>query len=183
MRRFQLAPALLLIACGSGDVQTTSVAPTAAPTATATATATPTPGSSARCAAPLVRLRTGTDTACGGGNEHLWPVGMTVAACHGWRSIDTDGREHDNSANSIRCNSDGSFSFAQFAGNLNCSGSGVTKTYRLNGCEQDTPPTLYTMALDLTCCTSPNSAACITGTPSVSVAGATIFLDGTSCSS
>ena len=178
MKRFQLAPALLLIACGSGDGQSPLVQPAAPTTAVVTGA-----GGSARCVAPLVRLSTGTDAACGGGNEHRWPVGMPVAACHGWRALDTSGREHDDSANNIRCNSDGSFSFTQFAGNLNCTGSGVTKSYRLNACEQDNPPTLYTKALDLTCCTSPNSAACTTGTPSISVSGGTVFLDGSACSS
>jgi hypothetical protein len=108
---------------------------------------------------------------------------MPGSACHGWRAVDTTGRQHDNSANAIRCNGDGSFSFTQFAGSLNCTGSGVTKSYRLNVCEQDTPPTLYTMALDLTCCTSPNSPACTSARPSVSAPGATIFLDGAVCSS
>ncbi len=176
MKRWHLTPLLLLIACGSGDGQALSVEPTSPTSAVITGAA-----GSARCVAPLVRLRTGSDAACGGGNEHRWPVGMPAAACHGWRAIDTGGREHDDSANNIRCNSDGSFSFTQFAGNLNCAGSGVTKTYRLNACEQDTPPTLYTVALDLACCTSPNSAACMTGTPSISVPGGAVYLDGSAC--
>jgi hypothetical protein len=133
------------------------------------------------CVAPLVRLRTGPDTACSGGNEHMWPTGLAAADCHGWRSVDTTGRQHDNSASQITCNPDGSFSFTQYAGNLTCAGSGVTKTYRLNVCEQDTPPTLYTTAVDLTCCASPSSAACVRATPSVSVAGATIYLNGAPC--
>jgi len=107
--------------------------------------------------------------------------GPRPTACHGWRSVDTTGRQHDNSASQITCNPDGSFSFTQYAGNLGCSGSGVTKTYRLNVCEQDTPPTLYTTAVDLTCCANPSSAACVRATPSVSVAGATIYLDGAAC--
>ena len=173
-----LAPALLLIACGSGDRQGGAAAP-ASPT---NATGPGGPGT-ARCGAPLVRLRTGPDPACGGGNEHRWPVGMPASACHGWRAVDTSGREHDDSANNIRCNPDGSFSFTQFAGNLNCAGSGVTKTYRLNSCQQDTPPTLYTMAIDLTCCTSPSDPACAPGNPSVTVPGGTVFLNGSACSS
>jgi hypothetical protein len=138
-------------------------------------------GGSKACAYPLVRLQTGPDPACGGTSAHLWPVGMPASACHGWRAIDTTGKQHDNSANDIKCNADGSFSFTQFAGNLACSGKGVTKTYAPDKCEQDIPPTLYTQAVDLTCCSAPGSAACLTGTPSVSVAGATIFLDGAAC--
>ncbi len=48
-------------------------------------------------------------------------------------------------------------------------------------CEQDTPPTPYTTAVDLTCCASPGSAACVRATPSVSVAGGTNYLNGAPC--
>jgi hypothetical protein len=88
---------------------------------------------------------------------------MGQSYCHGWRAVDTTGREHDNSANDIKCNPDGSFSFVQFAGGLDCSGSGVLKTYEVNSCKQDIPPSLYTIAFDLTCCSAPDSPACEKG--------------------
>ncbi len=73
-------------------------------------------GPSGGCVAPLVRLRTGRDTACSGGNEHRWPTSLAPTDCHGWRAVDTTGRQHDNSASRITCNPDGSFSFTQYAG-------------------------------------------------------------------
>lgn len=133
------------------------------------------------CTFPLVTLRTGSDTACSGGNTHAWPIGMAATACHGWRAVDTTGREHDNSANDIKCNPDGSFSFVQFAGNLECTGTGVLKTYMVNACQRDVPPTLYTVAIDLTCCSDPAAAGCRSGVPSVSVAGGSIFLNSLRC--
>ncbi len=133
------------------------------------------------CTAPLVTLKTGPDATCAGGNEHRWPIGLAPGACHGWTATDTSGRVHENSASAITCNTDGSFEFTQYAGNLGCSGSGVTKRYVADACTQDTPPSLYTVAVDLTCCTDPTSAACITGVPSTSVAGATVYLDGQAC--
>jgi hypothetical protein len=133
------------------------------------------------CAFRLVRLQTGADPSCAGGNTHAWPVGMAPTACHGWRAVDTMGRQHDNSANDIRCNADGTFSFVQFAGGLDCSGGGVLKTYALDVCKQDIPPTLHTVAVDLTCCSNPASPACVTDTPSVSVPGGTTFLNGAPC--
>lgn len=151
----------------------TSSSEAAAPITDATATD--------ACSAPLVVLRTGTDSACGGVNEHRWPIGLAATDCHGWRATDTKGDLHDNSANQIKCNADGSFTFTQFPGNLNCTGTGNVKTYKLNVCEQDTPPMLYTKAVDLTCCSDPSSAACKKGVPSVGVAGATITLNGASC--
>ena len=138
-------------------------------------------GAATACAAPLVTLRTGQDTTCAGGNEHRWPVGLAPGACHGWRSTDTSGRVHENSASAIGCNPDGSFQFTQFAGNLGCAGSGVTKRYVADACTQDTPPNLYTVAADLTCCTDPTSAACVVGVPSTTVTGATVYLDGQAC--
>ena len=108
---------------------------------------------------------------------------MAKTDCHGWRSTDTTGKQHDNSAADIRCNSDGSFSFVQYAGNLECGGSGVLKTYLANVCTQDTPPTLYSMAVDLTCCSQPTSAACQKGVPSVTVPGSTIYMNGKVCGS
>ncbi len=133
------------------------------------------------CAAPVVWLRTGRDSNCSGQSTHAWPVGMRATDCHGWQATDTSGRPHDNSANDIRCNADGSFSFVQFAGNLNCSGTGTRKDYVLNVCEQDIPPSLYTVASDLTCCSRPTDPACKTQVPTVSAAGGKIFLNGTAC--
>jgi hypothetical protein len=183
-----LIPALVLGACSSSsstpataDAASATDAAVRTDAASATDAAVSTDAASGRCAARLVRLRTGSDSACGGQNAHFWPIGLAPTDCHGWSSRDTTGRQHDNSANTIRCNADGSFSFTQFAGNLNCSGTGTVKTYRLNTCAQDIPPTLYTVADDLSCCSAPDSAACTTGNPSVSVAGSTIYLNGTSC--
>jgi hypothetical protein len=127
---------------------------------------------------PLVTLQSGPSGTCAGGNLHRWPVGMDALDCHGWQAVDPTGRVHGNSANSIRCNPDGTFSFTQYAGNLECGGSGVTKTYAPNTCQQDIPPRLHTSAIDLTCCSHPNSDQCKRGVPSVSVPGATIFLNG-----
>lgn len=135
----------------------------------------------AACAYPLVRLQTGSDSSCAGGNVHAWPVGMAATACHGWRATDARGELHDNSANAIRCNADGSFQFTQFAGNLTCEGTGTVKVYASGECEQDTPPSLYTVPLDLACCTEPESEACIVGRPSVGIAGAEITLGGEAC--
>jgi len=106
---------------------------------------------------------------------------MAATACHGWRATDTRGELHDNSANAIRCNADGSFQFTQFAGNLKCEGTGTVKVYAPGQCEQDTPPSLYTVPVDLECCAHPGSAACAVGRPSVGIAGAEITLDGEAC--
>ncbi len=133
------------------------------------------------CAFPLVKLVTGPDSSCGGDQAHWWPVGMAADACHGWAAVDTSGREHFNSAKNIRCNEDGSFSFDQYPGTLNCEGTGRTKVYKLNQCEQDTPPSLYTMAVDLTCCLNPTATECKTGVPSVDRDGSTIYLDNARC--
>jgi hypothetical protein len=133
------------------------------------------------CVFPLVTLRTGPASDCSGQNAHRWPVGMAATDCHGWKAIDTSGKEHNNSANQIACNADGSFSFVQYAGVLDCSGTGTLKTYVLNVCAQDTPPSLYTVAEDLTCCVDPNSAACSKGVPTVDVPGASIYLNNQHC--
>lgn len=138
------------------------------------------------CTFPLVKLQTGQDSGCSGGNIHAWPVGMDKDDCHAWESVDTNGRLHQNSANHITCNADGTFSFTQFAGSLTCEGGqgGVTKTYALNSCQQDIPPRLYTKAIDLTCCLQPDSPECQSGVPSVSAQAesSTIYLNGKVCS-
>ncbi len=188
-----LATSLLVGACSSDDTGAPA-ADAALPSIDATAdagasaadaappsidaTVSPMPN---RCNAPLVRLRTGPNSECAGGNEHRWPIGLAATDCHGWRAVDTEGSQHDNSANGIVCNADGSFSFTQYPGNLACTGTGNLKTYSLNVCEQDTPPRLYTIALDLTCCSNPDSAECRVGAPSVTVPGGAVFLNGTSC--
>lgn len=133
------------------------------------------------CTFPLVSIQTGSDSSCKGGGIHTYPIGMPTAGCHGWRSTDTTGREHDNSANDIRCNGDGTFSFVQFAGNLACTGTGVRKIFTPNSCQQDIPPTLFSVPTDLTCCTTPGSAGCKSGIPTVGVPGASIFLDKLLC--
>ncbi len=133
------------------------------------------------CVSPVVWLRTGPDPGCAGQNTHAWPVGMNASDCHGWRAVDNTGRAHDNSANDIRCNADGSFSFVQFPGNLDCAGTGTQKDYLLNACEQDTPPSLFTVAFDLICCSDPADPACKTEVPSVSAAGGSVYLNGEAC--
>ena len=133
------------------------------------------------CNAPLVSLQTGQDSTCSGGNEHVWPVGMGDDYCHGWGATDNSGDSHQNSASAIQCNEDGSFSFNQYAGNLTCSGDGVSKTFYLDVCEQDIPPVLYSIGTDLACCLAPESDECKVGMPSVSVSGGQIFLNGEAC--
>jgi hypothetical protein len=135
--------------------------------------------SSHDCAYPLVELQTSQDETCSGGNIHRWPIGMEPTDCHGWGALDNRGQEHSNSASEITCHSDGSFSFKQYPGNLECSGTGVLKTYYPNECEQDIPPVLYTVAIDLTCCSTPE--ACATEIPSVSIEGSTIYKNGELC--
>lgn len=131
------------------------------------------------CAFPLVHLQTGSDDSCSGGNIHSWPIGMDASDCHGWAAEDNNGDAHYNSASAISCNSDGSFSFDQYAGNLDCSGTAVTKNFYADECEQDIPPSLYTVAIDLSCCDDPNS--CSSERPSVEQTGATIYLNNALC--
>lgn len=135
------------------------------------------------CESALVRLQTGPDPNCGGGNEHFWPVDLEESDCHGWTAQDNSGQLHENSASAIQCNEDGTFSFTQYAGSLDCSGTGVTKTYTANTCEQDIPPSLYTLPGDLICCSSPGSPDCLIGVPSVSVPGGVVYLNGEVCES
>jgi len=70
------------------------------------------------------------------------------------------------------------FSFTQHAGNIDCRGTGVTKTYAPDVCVQDMPPVLHTKAIDLTCCSRPSDPECKQGVPSVSVPGAVVFHNG-----
>jgi hypothetical protein len=139
----------------------------------------------AQCGAMLVKSQTGPGSDCDGGSIHAWPIGLEPTDCHGWRSVDSEGEEHNNSANQIRCNADGSVSFVQFAGSIDCSASvrpGVAKTFRPGVCEQDTPPSLYTKGFDTTCCTDPSAPGCVTGTPSARDGKASIYLNGELCS-
>ncbi len=88
------------------------------------------------CAAfKVVSLKTGSSSSCIGGNTHVWPL-LPDGQCHGWSAVDTSGNTHENSANGMRCNGNGSFSFVQFAGSLDCSGSGREKTFSNEKCEQ-----------------------------------------------
>jgi hypothetical protein len=132
------------------------------------------------CAYPLVSLQTSQDETCGGGRIHRWPIGMEPTDCHGWSAEDTGGNEHLNSAANMTCHDDGSFSFEQYAGNLDCLGSGVLKTYYPDECEQDIPPSLYTVAVDLSCCADPDS--CASEAPSVEQSNSNIYKNGLLCS-
>lgn len=138
----------------------------------------------APCIAMLATSQTGSSSTCEGGSVHAWPIGLAPTDCHGWRSIDTSGDLHDNSANQIQCNTDGSVSFVQFANSLDCTeivGPGVPKTFRVGDCEQDIPPTLHTTGVNTSCCTNPTSADCVTGVPSARNGQATIYLNGVVC--
>ena len=60
--------------------------------------------------------------------------------------------------------------------------SPVTKTYASGRCDQDVPPTLYTIGHDLTCCVSGLSAAgCATRAPTARNGAALITMDGATC--
>jgi len=136
------------------------------------------------CSAPIVTLKTGTNSACAGSSAqtHEWPLYANTSVCHGWQDVDNAGATHDNSAKNMRCNGDGTFSFDQYAGNLVCNGSPVTKTYASGRCDQDVPPTLYTIGHDLTCCVSGLSAAgCATRAPTARNGAALITMDGATC--
>ena len=133
------------------------------------------------CIYPLVELQTGKDAACGGGNVHSWPIGMAATDCHGWTAVDTSGKAHHNSANAIGCDADGAFSFTQYAGNLDCSGSGTLKTFFAGVCQQDIPPVLHTKATNLACCSDMEHPDCVVGMPSVSVPGGLVSLNGNAC--
>ena len=122
----------------------------------------------------LVWTMSGPDTSCNfdtsGGDGHYWPVGISASECHGWRATDKNGKVHDNSAKNIKCAADGkSLTYDQYAGNLDCSGDLVSKSFVLNECHQGRPPVLYDKAINLACCNS-NSAECkekYTGIPRV----------------
>ena len=63
-----------------------------------------------------------------------------VTYCHGWAATDSTGKTHLNAAKNIRCAADGqSFLYDQYAGNIDCSGSAVAKTYSKT-CTVGVPP-------------------------------------------
>ena len=75
---------------------------------------------------------------CGSSSRHNWPLGVNpltgTTACHGWRSKDSTGALHDNSANMIRCVVDGNgfkMVYDQYAGVIDCAGGtgATTKEY------------------------------------------------------
>lgn len=179
--------------------------------------------SNSSCAAfRVVSLQTSSNSSCSEGHTHVWPL-LPVDHCHGWSAVDEYGAVHKNSANNIRCNSADSFSFVQFTGSLDCSGSGSLKTFysgecirvgtslvadfmaallcsfvnersifhSLIGCflffcsrfccSQDNLSSLYTIPLDLTCCASPKSSACVNGMPSALSGSALVYMNGLAC--
>lgn len=133
------------------------------------------------CAFKSVKTRTGSGSHCTTSNFHVWPIGMAATDCHGWAAVDSSGKQQHNSANAIGCKPDGSFTFTQFTGNLNCSGSGTVKNYAPNACVQDVSTGLDTMAYDLTCCNNPSAAWCTTAVPSVSQPYSMVYLNGKAC--
>ena len=104
---------------------------------------------------PLIGVQTGPSETCDGGQQHWWP--LIDDMCHGWASSDGS---HVNSASNMVCIDENTFSFVQFAGNLNCKGSGVTKVIKLGECEQDYPPVLHSIGIDLSCCRNPDGEDC-----------------------
>ncbi len=73
-----------------------------------------------------------------------------AADCYCW-----PGHSGENSADTFSCNDgDGSFTYTQY-GSLECGAgdnSPTEKTVYTTSCEQDIPPTLYTMILDYSPC-------------------------------
>jgi len=134
------------------------------------------------CKSRLVALQIGTDTSCQSGPTGYYPIhDIAPSDCHGWKSADDS---HVNSANNFTCNADGSFSLTQFAGNLECNGTGVTKTFYIGQCHQDIPPVLWSKATDLSCCEDPVSEACLAtyGAPiKTAQVDASIYLNGELC--
>lgn len=141
------------------------------------------------CDAKLLETTSGSDNTCpGGGGAHFWPLYDSATDCHGWRS-DANGETHDNSANNIRCSTDGlKMLYTQFAGNVDCSGTGTDKEYVLNECHQGIPQNLYDKGVDFGCCSDTvqcidNCAACA-DTTTCTTCDVGFFGDGTtSCSS
>lgn len=140
------------------------------------------------CTAKLAGTWTGpSDTCAGATSKHFWPIGDT-SLCHGWQAFDSTGKEHDNAANNIRCSADGtSLLYDQYAGNLDCSGSPVSKSFKFGECHAGIPAPLHDTATDLNCCTNPGGAACaaLGDVPSVilneGMTGGDIYQNGELC--
>jgi len=150
-------------------------------------------GSLVDCGGELLAATwSGADSTCANANgedAHLWPLSYGASDCHGWRAVAvSDGREHDNSANNIRCSEDGTkMLYDQYAGNLDCQGTKVEKEFVFGECHQGIPPTLHDTALDLSCCTDPTGAACaalgsVPGVVSAATTDESIWKNGAECS-
>jgi hypothetical protein len=135
----------------------------------------------ANCTARIAVVQTGSDSGCGGGSLHGYPIYDDLLTCHGWLASDTTGRVHENSVRGMRCLAEGGFELVQFAGSLDCSGKGTVKQFFKRQCQRDIPPTLYSVAVDLDCCSAPET--CVLRQPSVGRSGAELFLDGEQCDS
>ena len=135
---------------------------------------------------PLVTTQTGTFSNClDSDNLHYWPANYDADDCHGWRGTDEAGHVHDNSAKNIQCTSNG-ITYDQYAGNLDCSGQPVSKSFILNECHVGIPSNLYDKARDISCCTDPTGPDCaaLTGEPRVDSVGTTdetIWKNGVEC--
>lgn len=131
------------------------------------------------CTDPLLVVGTGPGSTCGDGAPvHAYPP---AGGCHCWASTDSTCKQRDNSVTGMRCDEDGSFLLEQHT-NLDCSGTGKTKTVRLDECEQDVPQTLYSRGTGLACRADPASPDCVTAMPyATAVEGRSIYLDNELC--
>ena len=134
------------------------------------------PSAASSCTTKLVGVQTGTSTTCNGDITHYYPLDSSI--CHGWASSDSS---HLNSSKNMRCIDATTFEFDQYAGNLNCEGRSVTKQVKLDECEQDIPPVVYTKGIDLECCKDPDGPSCTTGVASTNVDGSLIYANGDLC--
>jgi hypothetical protein len=101
--------------------------------------------------------------------------------CHGWSGYG-GGREHLNSAKNIRCGPNNELLYDQYAGSLDCSGTGRSKSYTFT-CTQGTPPAIYDLLTDNSCCTG-TSNECKFIVPYARSPGATnqkTYLNGIIC--
>mmetsp|Transcript_13498 Transcript_13498/g.20533 ORF Transcript_13498/g.20533 Transcript_13498/m.20533 type:complete len:345 (+) Transcript_13498:298-1332(+) len=142
------------------------------------------------CNAKLFWVESGQSSTCSdyGVDEdrgHYLPLLNSPSDCYAWTGYG-DGRTHENSAKNIRCSSDGmSVLYDQYAGNLNCFGSPVAKSYVLNECHQGRPSNLYDIGIDLSCCSHPEGEHCrnnLTGPPRNGRASA-LYSNGEQCHS
>eukprot|EP00551_Chaetoceros_affinis_P017134 CAMPEP_0203712590 /NCGR_PEP_ID=MMETSP0091-20130426/70115_1 /ASSEMBLY_ACC=CAM_ASM_001089 /TAXON_ID=426623 /ORGANISM="Chaetoceros affinis, Strain CCMP159" /LENGTH=275 /DNA_ID=CAMNT_0050590571 /DNA_START=626 /DNA_END=1453 /DNA_ORIENTATION=- len=184
---FQM-PADCVIASSTPAPVTPTLAPVTSTPAPVTSThapvaSTPAPVASTPspvdCSAKLVAVQTGPSTTCDGGNEHWWPL---EGGCHGWEGLSPNGEIHLNSASGMKCIDEDTFTFDQYAGSLDCTGTAVTKTIHFDTCEQDRPPVLYSKGINFECCKNPDSESCKTAAPYVTLDGTTvIYKDGEIC--